>query len=296
MIRPLQEHDLEPVLRLNQAARPALGNLDMERLRALVGMCAHALVVDEDGVQGFLLALEPGQSYASPNYRWLEERFDDHVYVDRIALAEAAQRRGLGSALYRALEQRAWNRPISCEVNLRPANEGSLRFHEHHGFRALAEQDTDGGAKRVCLMARPRPWPVVFELPVQWGDMDALGHVNNVRYFRWFESARIKLFQAIGLRADAPGKVGPILATTTCDFLAPLTYPDQVRCGARVSRLGRTSFTMEYGLWRSDQPGRLVARGSGVIVIVDYTAGTKVPVSEAMRERIRALDGLPSEA
>ena len=65
-------------------------------------------------------------------------------------------------------------------------------------------------------------FPVLVMFPVHWGEMDALGHVNNARYFTWFESARIALFGQIGVLAtrEATG-IGPILATTTCDFLGP---------------------------------------------------------------------------
>ena len=133
-------------------------------------------------------------------------------------------------------------------------------------------------------------YPVHVTLPVQWGDLDALGHVNNTRYFTWFESARIALFERVGLaNTGADLTVGPLLATTTCDFLRPLHYPDTVVVGARVSRMGNTSFTMEYAVERTAEPGVVVARGSGVIVTVDYRAGVKVRVPQATREAIAAL-------
>ena len=142
------------VLALNQASRPALGDLDMPRLRQLVDWAAVALVAEEAGRgEGFLLALGAGQPYDSPNYRWLEERFEDQLYVDRIAVA--SPNRGLGARLYQALMERAGHRTLTCEVNLRPPNEGSVRFHEREGFREVGQQDTEGGKKRVSLMARP---------------------------------------------------------------------------------------------------------------------------------------------
>lgn len=155
-IRPIEDRDLDQVLELNQASRPALGDLDMERLRGLVALCAFALVAEEEErVAGFVLALEPGQPYDSLNYRWLEQRFDDHVYVDRIAVGTTG--RGLGAALYEELARLVGNRRISCEVNLRPSNEGSVRFHEREGFVEVGQQETEGGKKRVSLMARPPP-------------------------------------------------------------------------------------------------------------------------------------------
>ena len=87
---------------------------------------------------------------------------------------------------------------------------------------------------------------VTVELPVQWGDMDALGHVNNTRFFTWFESARIALFDKIGVASAGPSAVAPILATTTCNYLTPLHFPAQLRVSARCTKVGETSLTMEY--------------------------------------------------
>src|SRR3954462_15539128 len=90
-------------------------------------------------------------------------------------------------------------------------------------------------------------YPVVIALPVQWGDQDAFGHVNNTVYLRWFESARIAYFDAIGLREMiATEQIGPILASTPCHYRRPITYPETVRVGARVTRIGRTSMMMEH--------------------------------------------------
>ena len=77
--------------------------------------------------------------------------------------------------------------------------------------------------------------PIVITLPVQWGDQDALGHVNNIIYFRWCESARIEYLRRLGVDAAGSGRaVGIILAAIGCDFRRPVTYPDTVHVGARV--------------------------------------------------------------
>lgn len=129
-------------------------------------------------------------------------------------------------------------------------------------------------------------YPVTVAVSVQWGDMDALGHVNNARYFTWFESARIALFERVGLTSVGTPTVGPILAHTRCDFLAPVTYPAELVAGTRIERLGVTSFTMGYGIARVAAPGELVARGEGVVVLIDYTDGAKVPIPDDLRERL----------
>lgn len=133
-------------------------------------------------------------------------------------------------------------------------------------------------------------YPVLVTFPVHWGEMDALGHVNNARYFTWFESARIALFGRIGVLAtrEATG-IGPILATTTCDFLRPVTFPSTVVVGVRVSKVGRTSIAMEYAAWIEGEPDEPVARGSSVAVMLDYTTSQKVDVPAGVRGRIDAL-------
>lgn len=134
---------------------------------------------------------------------------------------------------------------------------------------------------------------VTVTLPILWGDMDALGHVNNVRYLRWFESARIAYFEAVGVVADGPSGVGPILANTQIDFLAPLHYPGDVIVGASTERLGRTSFTMRYGVALADRPDSLAARGTAVVVTVDYGTGSSVPLPDEVRAAIEAIEGPP---
>jgi acyl-CoA thioester hydrolase len=132
-------------------------------------------------------------------------------------------------------------------------------------------------------------FPVVVRVPVQWGDMDALGHVNNAVYFTWFESARIALFERVGLAITGTPEVGPILAHTRCDFLAPVRYPGEVLAGTRIERLGTTSFTMEYEAALAGDQERPVARGQGVVVLIDYRDGAKVPLSASLRDALSAL-------
>jgi acyl-CoA thioester hydrolase len=126
-------------------------------------------------------------------------------------------------------------------------------------------------------------------LPVQWGEMDALGHVNNARYFTWFESARIALFDRIGIATRGPLTVGPILATTTCNFLAPVHYPATIEVRVKVSRIGETSITMEYEIEDATKRGTLYARGTSVAVLVDYSSMAKVRVPDDVRAAISAL-------
>ena len=132
-------------------------------------------------------------------------------------------------------------------------------------------------------------FPVSVPILVHWGDMDALGHVNNARYFTWFESARIALFERVGLAAVGTPAVGPILASTRCDFLAPVRYPAELVAGSSVERLGNTSFTMGYGIAHAAEPDHLVARGEGVVVLIDYATGAKVPIPDDLRAALSSF-------
>jgi acyl-CoA thioester hydrolase len=134
-------------------------------------------------------------------------------------------------------------------------------------------------------------YSVVIALPVQWGDQDALEHVNNVVYFRWFESARIAYFRRIGLmdKWDAR-KLGPILAASSCDYRRSIVFPDTVQVGIRATRIGRSSIGMEHRIV-SEQQKALAAEGTSTIVYYDYAAGCPHPVPDVLRRAIEGLEG-----
>ncbi len=132
--------------------------------------------------------------------------------------------------------------------------------------------------------------PVIIETPIVWGDMDAFQHLNNTTYFRYFESARIAYFERLDLLdyMDATG-IGPILASTSCRFKIPLTYPDTVSIGTRVSDIETDRFTMVYYVV-SHQHQKIAAEGTGLIVTFDYKANKKVHLPAEVRQRIEALE------
>ena len=134
-------------------------------------------------------------------------------------------------------------------------------------------------------------FPSVIQLPVQWGDMDAYQHVNNVVYFRWFESARIAYLDQIGLKAlyHSAG-IGPILAAIGCNYRRQLVYPDTVSVGARVSRIGRTSFEMEHVLVSTRQQ-LSIADGKSTLVTFDYQQQRPVPVPDEVRAKMEQFEG-----
>jgi len=97
--------------------------------------------------------LAPGADYDSMNYAWFSAQYDDFVYLDRVAVAPGHRSAGVGSRLYDEVERRAKAEWFTLEVNLRPRNDGSLRFHARRGFVEVGQQETDYGAL-VSLMAK----------------------------------------------------------------------------------------------------------------------------------------------
>lgn len=157
--RAIREGDFEPLFALNEAAVPHVNSLSVDALRDLVAMAAAARVAcdDQGRVLGAVLAFVPGAAYDSANYRWFSARFEDFVYIDRVMVAPEARGGGVATSLYRTIETVARDRRaprIVCEVNLRPANEGSLRFHANRGFREVGRQETEGGSKLVSLLEK----------------------------------------------------------------------------------------------------------------------------------------------
>jgi acyl-CoA thioester hydrolase len=132
-------------------------------------------------------------------------------------------------------------------------------------------------------------YPVVVERNLEWGDMDAMGHVNNIIYFRLFENARIAYFQKVYIndRIKDAG-IGPILKSTSCIYRVPLTFPDVVFTGAKVIKLDTDRFTMKYAVY-SQKHQRIAAEGEGVVVLFNYWTQEKTPLSPDIIQAIKLL-------
>lgn len=132
-------------------------------------------------------------------------------------------------------------------------------------------------------------FPVTVDIPVAWGDMDAMGHVNNAVYFRYFETARITCFAELGLGSiEQSDGVGPILHSASCRFRIPLTHPDTVTVGARIGDLSVDRFAMQYRAV-SHRHGAVAADGDSLIVTFNYATGGKAEVPDDLRARLLAL-------
>ena len=158
-IREVAPEELDVVLTMNENAVPHVNSLRMEEMRDLRDQAAYFRVAaagDSGSVAAFLIGLTPDARYGSPNFLWFRRNYPSFAYIDRIAVAEQARRHGLASALYGDFERHFAARfPIlACEVNLRPSNPASMKFHLCQGFRQVGSQVIDEGAKEVALMVK----------------------------------------------------------------------------------------------------------------------------------------------
>lgn len=132
-------------------------------------------------------------------------------------------------------------------------------------------------------------FPVVIDVPVQWGELDAYGHVNNTVFFRYFESARVEYLERCGFLSSYDERgIGAILHSTSCRFRQPLHYPDSVWVGTRTVGVEEDRFTMEY-LVVSKETRSVIAEGEGVVVSFDYEARKKVPLPPKVMKGIEDL-------
>ena len=132
---------------------------------------------------------------------------------------------------------------------------------------------------------------VTVEIPVAWGDMDSFKHVNNTKFFKYFETARIKYFEKIGfIETMEKDSIGPILASTSAKFIKPLFYPDTVIVGTRVISVEPTHFIMEY-IIESKSKG-IVAIGDSKMVVYDYKSSKKTTLPDIVRNRVREIDSI----
>ena len=157
-IRDVSPADLPEVLALNERSVPSMNSLTMERMRWFAANAVYFRVAEISGtVAGFLICMAPEAPYRSPNFLWLQKRYRDFLYIDRIAVSARFRRRGIAGTLYRdaAATDPSRFQMLACEVNLRPRNPESMRFHERYGFKPVGTQDH--GDVEVQYMIRTLP-------------------------------------------------------------------------------------------------------------------------------------------
>lgn len=136
-------------------------------------------------------------------------------------------------------------------------------------------------------------FPVKTEIQLQWGEMDAAGHINNVVYLRWFEHARViyldQLSYPVLPEPDQEGWPGVILAKQDCKYFLPLTYPDTLILGVKVTEMQEDRFVMQCKMF-SKRHQRLAAVANATIVMYDYRHKRKAPIPDALRSGIHQLE------
>jgi len=155
-IRDLTDADAEAVLALNEQSVLSLSPMDATDLARFRNLTPHALVCEVDGrIAAFAIAYAPGTAYDSPNYLWHADRFEDFLYLDRIAVSSEYRRRGIASALYDAMEELAASHGrMVCEIYSEPRNDVSIAFHENRGYREVGHLMQSNG-KQTVMMEKP---------------------------------------------------------------------------------------------------------------------------------------------
>lgn len=122
-------------------------------------------------------------------------------------------------------------------------------------------------------------------IPIRWGDMDAMGHVNNTTYFRYLETIRIDWMRSIGCQPD-PGGQGPVIVNAFCNFYKQLEYPGDVLITMYASDPARTTFETWATMERADQPGIICAAGGATTIWVDFPSQKAVTLPEWLRAAV----------
>ncbi|MDH3997914.1 MAG: acyl-CoA thioesterase [Desulfuromonadales bacterium] len=132
-------------------------------------------------------------------------------------------------------------------------------------------------------------YTVSVEIPVAWEEMDAMGLVNNVNYFRYFQTAIMAYLEKVGYIAHLENTgEGVVVGSTDCKFNIPVVYPDTLHVGAQVVDVEADRFVLDFCLV-SEQHNRIAAKGSGVIVAYDRNQQQKMPIPQPIKDKILGL-------
>ena len=128
---------------------------------------------------------------------------------------------------------------------------------------------------------------LVYEtrMPMRWGDMDAMRHLNNAMYFRYMETARVDWFTSLGCLADG-SEQGPVIVNAFCNFYEQLRYPGEVVLRMFVSDPGRATFETWTQMARGDAPERVCAEGGATTMWVDFTRNRSADLPDWLRRAV----------
>ena len=151
-IRPLSKTDVESIWKINEDGLPGTGKVSHEEIDSLLDFSSLAIgAYFGEELAGFVICLPPKTAYGSLNYAWFNQRYNEFLYVDRIAVAKRYQNQKIGTMLYDFVKRNAIENgiPVTAEVNIQPPNPGSMRFHDRHGFQQVGVLEHD--EKSVAL-------------------------------------------------------------------------------------------------------------------------------------------------
>lgn len=140
--------------------------------------------------------------------------------------------------------------------------------------------------KQPMKIEIPESKKLVFEMciPIRWGDMDAMNHVNNTSYFRYMETCRIDWMRSIGCQPDPQGE-GPIIVNAFCNFYRQMQYPGDVLIRMYTSSPRRSTFESWATMARADQPDAIDAAGGATTIWVNFPEQK----SRALPDWLRAI-------
>ena len=131
-------------------------------------------------------------------------------------------------------------------------------------------------------MNEPKILVYQLSLPVRWADMDVNAHVNNTRFFTYFEAARLAWFESVRARDQRNGQ-GPVVVQAACNYRRSIPYPETVRVNLYAGVPGRSSFTTYYDLFSEGDPSIKYADGQAVMVWVDRATGKSLHIPNYVR-------------
>jgi len=140
-------------------------------------------------------------------------------------------------------------------------------------------------------MSTLQGFPVIIQLPIQWGDLDAYGHVNNLVYLKWFEAARAVYASRVGVDVlPRQNGVGAVLASVSCKYLRQVSYPGNILAGVRVARMSIGGITLDFRI-ADEQIGVPVAEGNCDVVLYDSADDKPIPIPDDIRAAVENLEG-----
>jgi acyl-CoA thioester hydrolase len=130
---------------------------------------------------------------------------------------------------------------------------------------------------------------IKLEIRIDWSEIDFFGHVNNVAILKYIQSARVNYLENIGLmQSQAETKIGPIFASTSCQFRKPLYYPGQITIYSNVDYIKNTSFRIQHEIYNDQH--EIIAEAQDIIVLYDFNKNNKLTISNEPREKFERLE------